>query len=335
MRSFTRVILITSAINMLMVGSVAAQETGMTRLERELDYIMRIWPGDYNNQEQLSLDATAKGEQQKDQPHFHILIKKVDAPSLGENVLYAEEQENANPDRLYQQRVYVLSPDENEKAVRVAIYALKDGEKFLSAKGYDRAPVKLGKQVVNRMEGCDILVRRDGYKFRGAMQSKSCNDSGEGYFERRISFSEDQYSFQDRRVDDAGEVLSSVADFAPREMRRARWFACMIDVPKDTPNTPNHTQHYIKIHDQGGVFQFTHPDGRKMNLLMRNTWSYGMQRDTFVIVVQEDASGKTLVYAWGEPDSDRIGVNPGYIRVQCDLDSPQNVKLQEGLRAES
>ena len=37
-----------------------------------------------------------------------------------------------------------------------------------------------------------------------------------------------------------------------------------------------------------------------MVFTFRNNWSYGMQRETLVIVVQEgNESGPTLVYAWG------------------------------------
>ena len=115
------------------------------------------------------------------------------------------------------------------------------------------------------------------------------------------------------------------------ELERARWFACMVDFPRESGGQPVVTGHYIKMHDQGGTFPFTHPDGRDMVLTMRNNWSYGMQRETFVIVIQDgDESGPTLVYAWGAPGSDRIGVNPGYLRVQCDLDTPRNVNCYRG-----
>ena len=69
---------------------------------------------------------------------------------------------------------------------------------------------------------------------------------------------------------------------------------------------------------------------------MQNTWSYGMQRYSFVIAVLEGgAQGRTLVYSWGMPGQDRIGVNPGWIRIQCDLDTPENVRMQKALRTES
>ena len=71
-------------------------------------------------------------------------------------------------------------------------------------------------------------------------------------------------------------------------------------------------------------------------MTLRNNWSYGMQRETLVVVVQEgDESGPTLVYGWTEPGADRIGVNPGWIRLQCDLDTPKMRKFQQWLRPDS
>ena len=119
-------------------------------------------------------------------------------------------------------------------------------------------------------------------------------------------------------------------------LEKARCFVCMIDFPREEGGRPVITEHYIKIHDQGGKFEFDYRDGRHMVLGMRNTWSFGMQRETFVIFIQaENQEGKTLIYSWGNPGADRIGFNPGWIRVQCDLDTPKNVKLQQELRPDS
>jgi len=324
---------------MIVAGSAvkaAAQETGYTPTERELNYLMKIWPGDYDNQEQVSFDARARQETADQQPRFHALIHRLELPSLGPNMLYIEERENDDSEKLTYQRLYALSADEDEKAVRVKTYRLKSEDKFQAA-GRDLTELsKIKAGYASYQEGCDMLLRRDGESLTGETQPGRCKNGEDSFLTRHIRMSKTQYSFKEKQTDKDSKVLSAVADFRPRNMKRARWFACMIDVPKDTPGRANHTQHYMKIHDQGGSFAFTHPDGRDMTLLMRNTWSYGMQRETFFIgVLEGDVTGKTLVYSWGMPGQDRIGVNPGYIRIQCDLDTPENVKLQKALRSES
>jgi len=317
------------------VTSVTAQETGFTPMERELQYILKTWPGDYDNQEQASFDARSRQEAQADQPRYHALVHPLELPILGEHILYIENRENDDPEKLSYQRLYGLSADESENAVRVKLYKLKSGERF-QAVGRDLTKlsnIKASHAVY--LEGCDMLIRRDGETHKGETVTSQCKES-DSYLKRHVTLSKTGYSFKEKRSDENGVLVSAIADYRARNMKRARWFACMIDVPKDIPGRSNHTQHYIKIHDQGGSFAFTHPDGRDMTLLMRNTWSYGMQRETFFIgVLEGDLSGKTLVYSWGMPGQDRTGVNPGYVRIQCDLDTPENVKLQKGLRSES
>lgn len=332
MSSIFRALIFFYTTSLLFVMSVAAQAIAATHIERELDYLMAIWPGDYDNQEQVSFDARAKDQKEIDQARFHSLVEKVDFTALGDHVLYIEERLDDDIQRVHFRRLYVLSADETEKAVRVISYVLKNAADFelenLSA---------LNAEDLSLQQGCDMLLRRNGDGFKGQMKSGECDDSeGAGYRDRRVRIFKEHYSFKDQRIDSDGRVINSVANFSWRELQRARWFACMIDVPKDTPGLSNFTQHYIKIHDQGGSFKFAHPDGRNMTLLMRNTWSYGMRRETFFIGVFEGSvTDKLLVYSWGEPGADRIGMNPGYIRIQCDLDTPRNVELQKALRPDS
>lgn len=322
---------------MMMTSQAFAQETGYTEIERELHYLIKLWPGDYDNQEQVSFDARAKDEKPAEQARFHSFFKRVDIPALGEYILYSEEHADADSNQIHQQRLYVLSADENEKAVRVKSYRFKKSSKIRHPYGFDKSALKIAQRDLIRLEECDYLIRRDGYEYVGTMSSIKCDDGqGEGFLQRKLRISDNHYAFQERRVNEDGDVLSAINDYVPRNMRRARWFACMIDVPRTTPNVSNHTQHYMKIYDQGGSFDFTHPDGREMQLIMRNTWSYGMQRETFFIGVFENTDPqKLLVYGWGQPGADRIGINPGYVRIQCDLDTPENVRLQKNLRSGS
>lgn len=326
------------AAALLLSVPATGQETGFSLMERELHYIAKIWPGSYDNKEQTSFDARARGEKQSNQVRLHAGIRAIDMPSLGDYVFYGEERMNDDPSKISSQRVYTLVADDKERAVRLRAYTLKSPDK---AAGLDRSSdpfPTLKKRDLRLEEGCDILLRREGTSFAGQMQPGACaNDALEGVFkERLMRLSASQYTVHDRIVGREGKQLTSRAGLRPLNMQRARWFACMIDVPKDTPNKSNHTQHYMTIHDQGGAYAFNHPDGRDMVLSMQNTWSYGMQRETFVIVVQEGSlSGPVLVYSWGMPGQDRIGVNPNFVRIQCDLDTPENVRLQKALRTES
>ncbi len=337
MKTFVWSSLILFAVSsLLQSGAASAQETGATYIERELDYLMKVWPGDYDNQEQISFDARAQFEQELGQGRFHAFVAPVSSTDLGKSLLYVEKSMDGDLKSIYEQRVYSLEPDEAQKAIRATAYRFSGSNDVSAQIRASKSPLKVKRSNLELLEGCDVLFRRDDMSFVGATLPGACNDAEHsGYLTRSIKVSEGLFSFNDARylTQSSAPVTSTVT---PRLMRKARWFACMVDVPKDTPMRSNHTQHYIKIHDQGGSFAFTHPDGREMALLMRNTWSYGMHRETFFIGVFEGGvDGKLLVYSWGAPGADRVGMNPGYIRIQCDLDTPENVRLQEGLREDS
>ncbi len=313
-----------------------AEEADWNFINREIDYVMKIWPGDFDNQEQISNDQNAAAGQTQGQGRFHAVVTPIENSDLGSRALYLEISMDGDLKKLYQQRVLILTPNESGKAIRAASYALKKAGDYLGAGHEPEKLSQLNLRDLSLLKGCDILLHRDNDSFYGENNPETCKSLEQGAsVKRSIRVSPEIFSFNDvLTANKSSEIISSTV--MPRQMRRARWFACMIDVPKKTPNKSDHTQHYIKIHDQGGTYPFTHPDGRAMTLLMRNTWSYGMQRETFFIgVLDGDVNGKTLVYSWGMPGSDRIGVNPGFVRIQCDLDQPGILELQQGLRPDS
>lgn len=305
---------------LILTSHAAAEERQFTRLERDLQYLMDILPGTFDNQEQISFDsaATAAQVQPGKLGRVHIRFKR--APELGEYVLREQVFINDDLDQVHRERMLMLNPDEKTGAIRAKSFAiLQDGSEA---------------DLLTEVEGCDRLIRRDGLWFEGRVDDETCPATeGEVLGQAsRFRVSRDQLWVGQASRDEFAETNKTQW----RQLERARWFACMVDFPREPGGRPVVTHHYIKVHDQGGVFTFTHPDGRDMVLLMRNTWSYGMRRETFFIgVLDGSIEGETLVYSWGQPGADRIGVNPGYLRIQCDLDTPENVQMQHWLRPDS
>jgi len=323
-------------------SSVVAQERSYTLVEREIEYLMEIWPGDYDNREQIQFDAISGKASFEEGAHLrvHSQIRRVDLPAFGEYVLYVEEYRDNDPGNIFRQRLYEIIADEDEKAIRIRLHFFKNTEKWLGAHSDASRLDGLTRDDTITLDGCDVLMRRDVDALVGSMQSQACvfgEESGQRYSDYQVRVSENGYWFRDRTISVAtGEVLEGMEDFSWHQLEQVRWFQCMIDFPYEDGGRPINTVEYVRIHDQGGTHSFTYRDGRDMVFTFRNTWSYGMQRETLVIVVQEgDESGPTLVYGWGQPGSDRIGINPGWIRLQCDLDSDQTRKFQNWLRPDS
>lgn len=334
--------LLTIGLAALVAAPATAQEQRYTALDYELEYLMEIWPGDFNNREQAQLDADTGKRDYDSGAHLrvHGQISRVNLPAFGEHVLYVEEYQNDDPNAVFRKRLYVLTADDTEKAIRIKIHFFNDKEKWLGAHAKPSVLDDIKPDDTTTNTACDVLLRRDGVHLTGGIKDSACTtDEGEEELssEYQIRVGEDSYAFKSRFLStETGEEALAIAGFQWHELRRARWFQCMIDFPYETGKPAMYTEHYARVHDQGGIFNFTHPDGRPMTLSMRNRWSYGMQRDSFVIKVHDGGeSAPDLVYAWGSPTDDRIGLNPSWIRVQCDLDTPLNRKLQQDLRPDS
>jgi len=63
---------------------------------------MRIWPGDFNNQQRVNFDARAGNDVGNDiAARFHAKIQKLDMWALGEHVLRLKETRADNFDSLH------------------------------------------------------------------------------------------------------------------------------------------------------------------------------------------------------------------------------------------
>lgn len=220
------------------------------------------------------------------------------------------------------------------------LHFFKYGKAYLGA---HRGPAKLKGITaadVSSLDGSDLLLTRDADAIVGSMKPKACVFGEEGkkrYADYRVRLSKDQQWVSDRIRDAVIDaLLEPTVELTPFVMGPARPFVCMIDFPIMPGEPQMRTDAYVAVHDQGETYPFKHPIGRDMVMTLRNNWSYGMQRETLVVVIQErDEREPTLSYGWSQGGAVRIGVNLERMRVQCDLDTPENRKAQQDFRTDS
>ncbi|MFP2995357.1 CpcT/CpeT family chromophore lyase [Spongiivirga sp. MCCC 1A20706] len=296
--------------------------------ERELEYLMEIWHGEYDNVEQLDFDKIA--DREGDHDRVHSIVKRIKNPAFGVYAVYVETYLNNDPSRLLRQTIYQLSANKNGKIINVKPLHFRSKKPYLALnKEINSLMDKLKPDSPNLEEVCQMVLQREGMDFVMKAVDDKCESTSTKKTKQQVELliNKDNFWFK---------PIASTEQKSFYQQEKARCFTCMIDFPNKTNGRPTITKYYIDILDQGGFFDFDYPDRRHMVLGMRNTWSFGMQRETFVIFIQEGSQkGKTLVYSWGNPGADRIGFNPGWIRVQCDLTSKKNSKLQRGLRPDS
>ncbi len=293
--------------------------------ERELDYLLHIWEGEYDNVEQLDFDKIQNKKAQTGKHNrMHVSVKQFQNSNFGVAAVYVEEYQDNNPLNITRQCIYQLLPDDDIKGLKVKVYHLKTKKPVLSIGENFDAISNLKPDSKWLVEGCSLVLKRKGNGFFAKTNHNECQNNELEHLDYQFEITENTFNVLESDPDKAGET--------PFMLEKARCFSCMIDFPNETNGRPTITKHYVDIYDQGGEFLFDYPDGRNMLLGMRNTWSFGMHRETFVIYIIDKATHKTLIYSWGNPGADRIGFNPGWIRVQCDLKTPRNIKLQKELR---
>lgn len=320
--------------------SADAARPAKTRLEKEITTLMRLWPGDYDNREQVQIDVDMGRKTEADGAHLraHAAVRAVDLPRVGAHVLYVEDYRQDDPAKVFRHGLYELAPDADGKGLRARMWGFKDGAKWWGAA---REPARLSTLTRDDLvpaTGCDLILRRDGDAFVGGTDPKTCLTDKDRALDFQVQVMADHVLFRERLLDPtSGAVKAAIGGFAWHRLLRARFFSCMIDPPRAmsraAPDAPGADGYVVAIHDQGGTFTFPYPDGRTIFLSLRNTWSYNMSRKTLVVTLQEtDENGAGLGYAWSEPGADRIGFNPLWIHIQCDLETPENLELQRAMR---
>ena len=311
----------------------AAKATPLTRMDKEVIAVMSMWPGDYDNREQVQID-TDMGRAKGDHTRLHAAVRKVDLPELGPHLLYVEDYNNNDAAQIVRHGIYEVMADNNGKSVRIKIYQFKDPAKWRGASN-DLSKLKgLTRADLTESAGCDLTLKRDGDAFGGGTTAKTCVIGKAKAHDFQVRLMNDQVWFRERALNTKSEaVIDQVSHFAWHQLERARFFSCMIDPPRSSQKS-NPPGHVVRIHDQGGTFTFPYADGRALFMSLRNTWSYNMSRKTLVVTLQEnDENGKGLGYAWSEPGADRLGMNPLWIHIQCDLETPENLEMQRRMRS--
>ena len=317
--------------------SAAASAANESRQDKEVTAVMSLWPGNFDNREQVQTNADMS-RPSGTHVRIHSAIRRVDLPQLGPHVLYVEDYRDNDPTALLHHGLYIIAADDSAKGVRVKQLRLNEPQRWHGAiNDLDRLRVLRSNDASER-KGCDIMLRRDGDEFAGGTDPKTCTaDKGIG-IDSEIRLTADGAWLRERTINTkTGKPATELAGFAWHQLDRARFFSCMIDPPRSmvspARDKPGERGYVVRIHDQGGTFTFTHVDGRTLFMSLRHTWSYNMNRKTLVVTLQENnENGAGLGYAWTEPGADRLGMNPLWIHIQCDLDTPENLELQRRMR---
>jgi len=205
-------------------------------LEQDLEQIMAWWPGAYNNDRQVAeieaqmgqenftgevwrIDGSGMGGYLNVTSHYI----RLDAPAIGDNVLYVEEYRDGQPGETYRQRIYTLSVDEQEQVIRVNLANFKDRGKYIGAHSdISMLDGLTMDDIAPFPEACDLIVEQRGNRYHMRMRANACAFGGQAFsYEAVITGT--AYWFRDKivRLED-DTIVMTMANFNFHKSERVK-----------------------------------------------------------------------------------------------------------------
>ena len=213
------------ALVLACLGAMPA--TAQSPLEQDLAQIMAWWPGSYNNDTQVAEVEARMGEDNFTGEVWRIDNSgmggylnvtshyiRLDAPEIGENVLYVEEYRDGEPGETYRQRVYTLSVDEEEEVIRVNLANFKDREKYIGAyRDISMLDGITSDDLSPFPEICDLIAEQRGNRYHMRMRTNACAFGGQAFSYEAV-ITGDAFWFRDKivRLED-DTIVMTMANF--------------------------------------------------------------------------------------------------------------------------
>ena len=318
--------IVASLLFALVSCPAAAQTFSRGELESQLRLMMEWWPGEYDNHEQIVRQSGGGLGDPVYAPIFriHSHYIRLDLPELGSNVLYVEEFLNNDPGNISRIRVYALSVDEAEQAIKVQLYAFKDGHDHMIGARFD--PERLAAIKTSDLrafsEPCTVFMRFEGAQFSGGMKREACGK--DEWFEYQVVLGPQHNWTRDRLISrKTGEVTwdqTEGADYAWIQMTKARRFICTINYNLDGDMRKTEFLTEIEVHDQGGAADIAWPDGRTLEFQLHDReFGSPSERKFPLFRIHEKGNTVPIAYAYAVDDADRFGINLGWFYTLCRL----------------
>jgi hypothetical protein len=324
---------------MLLIAGVAAIVTAgpitVAGAGGDVETLEKLWPGVRDSTEEVfvssgpAVAAWGEGAEKR----VRTVVAPVEAPWLGQHVLYLEEFLHDDPDSIRRQLLLDLQPAEPPAVgVHVRLYSFKEPRLWVHLNRRPKLLTNLHRAEVVKAEGCDLMLKRQAEQFSGGTVGRGCIDiraGGARYVEYRLVIGEDLYWYR-RRVllRKANDLQEEAFGFNFFELNDARLFACRVDWSSTGRKSDLRLLVRLDLHDQGGRARFVTPDGRKLELTLHSQdWPFIADRDALILMLQDQERNRPLASAWTEIDSDNIAINLGWLKVRCGSMVPQSDQL--------
>lgn len=194
-------------------------------LEQELQELLKWFPGEYDNHQQVYQEAVQKIAQEKRHRQTHHIFFPVQIKGIPGQQLYAQQSQHYDLDNIYRQRIYSFKVDDLEQAIQLTIYTPKEP---LQLKNVHLQPTlfdTFSKEDFFLKPGCEVYWKKTDNQFEGYLKENACSYFSKR-FNKRVFLNEtlilkpDALLLDDKGVDSLGNLVFGVDDKGPTINRK-------------------------------------------------------------------------------------------------------------------
>lgn len=144
--------------------------------ETDWKRFLRYWEGDFDNSQQIKEQLTLNIDSVDRNKHLSLRIRRVELPSFGNDVYYAEWFAYENPKKVTRQRIYAFEKRDTALVLKLHIFPMDSAFVSRTSGAYIHASRLKGvtpKDMVP-LPGCDVYFRWYKNEYVGAMKKGAC-----------------------------------------------------------------------------------------------------------------------------------------------------------------
>ena len=288
----------------------AATEADFARFldwfEGEFDNYEQVWQQKQDNEQDIL-------------EHIHHIFKPARVPALGDNVFFVKQYMDGDYDKVYRQRLYRFSIDDQENAILLTIYSFADELKYRLADQQPAILEDLDLDGLKTLPGCEVFWKWNGEYFDGYMKQDACSiisrqTGNRIYINDNLRLTDSWIWIQDQAHDAGGNRI--FGHDVPHKNRKVKFYRGWMAVKKHKVDAGADLSDWVftkigRMHNEGQKIPLLDETGNSTGYtLSLETLTYQQtQIPVLKIGIIEDSTGYTLSYSWTDPDSHRVGLN--------------------------
>ncbi|MFI4868965.1 MAG: chromophore lyase CpcT/CpeT [Steroidobacterales bacterium] len=150
--------------------ALAGCTTEATKRQADFDKLIQKLPGQYDNLAQAQGDASGA------HAALALLIRPVNALTVGRIVFFVRETAADDPRRVLSQHIWTFEIDKKNRLVQT-IYAFKEPRRWLHAAEDPYVIQSVLPDDLSALTGCELTWTKSGEDFRAATEPDTCKES--------------------------------------------------------------------------------------------------------------------------------------------------------------